>query len=534
MRFFGVPPRRRVLLWLLVGAGLVAWTWQFSPHRWRLNPRVTDEVGLLREELRVRHEEMLQALFDESGVDLRLVLVAGTGEESLEQYAVRRARDLGAGRKSGGRGLLVVYDSTRHELRIEVGPALQGILPDGFVGFVVREHARAFFEGGDPELGLRLAVRILHWRIRDAQLGGEYDPSLEGYVRDVRRLAIGGGASNPVGSATGRRPRLRDETLASDSARFTPQPTVKAAHDRFLEWLALERHVASAPLFTPSSQQYLAALPLTRAYKAGWLAMEYGQRYAVDERGDLALLYFTGTPLISPHFFRRTEAGWQLDIQGELRNTMEAIGGWYSWILLDSGDEYGRAFVDRWMPFDDAGFGTYYRVAGGDNRRLVTRWGARGTDAELDRQPADTGPVQGLTVFEAAERVRAVTQRPSIVVLYRIDRSDLREEFEGLVRLAEFCSEHGIELLAFDTSDTQIDLAAFLASQGAHFPAVHIYRWRPMLLDSTFGALDIEIGRQWASPLVAVRDRGGRVVAQGQRVTDWSAVIADARATLTE
>jgi uncharacterized protein len=531
MRFFGVPPRRRILLLLLVGVGLVAWTWQFSPHRWRLNPRVTDEIGLLPELSRVRHEEMLQALFDESGVDLRLLLVANTGEEPIERFAVRRARELGTGQKAGGRGLLVVYDSSRHELRIEVGPPLQGILPDGFVGFVVREHARAFFEGGDPELGLRLAVRILHWRIRDAQLGGEYDPSFEEYVSDVRRLATGGGASNLVGTPVTRRPLTRDQLQRGDSVRFAPQPTVAAAHERFLEWLALERHVASVPLFTPRSQQYLAGLPLTRAYKAGWLAMEYGKAYAVDQRGDLALLYFTGTPLVSPHFFRHTGAGWQLDLQGELVNTSETIGGWYSWILLDSGDEYSRVFVDRWMPFDDAGFGTYYRVAGGDNRRLITRAGADEATA-LDRLSADAASIEGLTVFEAAARIKAVDQRPSVVVLYRIDRSDLRQEFEGLVRLAEFCASHGIELLAFDTSDTQRNLAEFLATSGAPFPAAHIYQWRPGLLDSTFGALGIEVGRSWAAPLVAVRDRTGRVVAQGQRVTDWAAVIAEARATL--
>ena len=532
MRFFRVPPRRRVLLLLLAGAGLVAWTWQFSPHRWRLNPRVSDEIGLLPEGSRVRHEEMLQSLFDESGVDLRLLLVASTGGESIERYAVRRARELGIGRKSGGRGLLAVYDSTLRILRIEVGPPLQGILPDGFVGFIVREHARAFFEGRDPELGLRLAVRILHWRIRDAQLGGEYDGSLEDYVGDVRRLATGGGASNPVEDLNERRSPIRDRVLPADSLRFTPQPTVQAAHARFLEWLALERHVATIPLFSPRSQQYLASLPLTRAYKAGWLAMEYGKKYAVDERGDLAMLYFTGTPLVSPHFFRRTEAGWQLDLQGELMNTLEAIGGWYSWVLLDSGDEYSRVFADRWMPFDDAGFGTYYRVAGGDNRRLITRSGADEANTEPDRQPSDAPSMEGLTVFEAAARIKAVDQRPSIVVLYRIDRSDLRQEFQGLVGLAEFCASHGIELLAFDTSDTRMSLPDFLAAQGARFPAVHIYQWRPGLLDSTFRALDIEVGRSWAAPLVAVRDRAGRVVAQGQRVTDWSAVIAEARATL--
>ena len=34
--------------------------------------------------------------------------------------------------------------------------------------------------------------------------------------------------------------------------------------------------------------------------------------------------------------------------------------------------------------------------------------------------------------------------------------------------------------------------------------------------------LGIKIGSTWTRPLVAVRDRGGRVIAQGQAVTDLS------------
>jgi hypothetical protein len=35
-------------------------------------------------------------------------------------------------------------------------------------------------------------------------------------------------------------------------------------------------------------------------------------------RGDLATLYFTDDPLVSPHFFRRTSAGWVMDILADV------------------------------------------------------------------------------------------------------------------------------------------------------------------------------------------------------------------------
>jgi uncharacterized protein len=527
MRFFSVPPLWRILLLIVAGVGLIGWTMRSSPLRWRLHPRVTDEIGLLGKTGRIRHEEQLQLLFDESGVDIRFLLVSTTGGEPIERYAVRRARELGVGRDTDRRGLLILYHRAGKEMRIEVGPTLQGVLPDRFIGFVVREHARAFFEGGDPELGLRLIVRLLHWRIREAQLGAEYDPSVEEYVKDVRRLATGGGASGEVGDKTGRRLFVGDRANATDSARFRPQPTVEHAHRAFLEWLALDRQVGNVPLFTSNSQRYLAALPLTRGYKAGWLALEYGKAFSVDQRGDVAMLYFTGTPFVSPHFFRHTSEGWQLDVMGELVNSLEAVGGWYTWILLESDDEYSRTFADRYLPFDDAGFGRYYRVAGGDNRRLTTRSnGPRAT-----AQPTDS-EVEHLTVFQAAGRIAAVRDRPSVVVLYN---TGLPERLEGLGTLARFCAANGIELLAFDTDYDDERVAAlprFLESKNLDIPARHIYRWRSGLLDSTFGRLGIAIGRTWAPPLIAVRDRTGRVVAQAQGVGDWSTAMPAIRAIL--
>ncbi|MGH7628789.1 MAG: hypothetical protein ACREOF_05265 [Gemmatimonadales bacterium] len=41
------PSWRRVVLLLAIGAGLMAWVFPRSPHRWRLNPRVTDRVGAI-------------------------------------------------------------------------------------------------------------------------------------------------------------------------------------------------------------------------------------------------------------------------------------------------------------------------------------------------------------------------------------------------------------------------------------------------------------------------------------------------------
>ena len=88
MRFFGIPPLRRVLILLAVLFGFIGWVYSKTPYTWWLHPRVKDEIGLLHGEYRDRHEVMLQLLADESGVDLRYLLVPTTGGESIERFAV--------------------------------------------------------------------------------------------------------------------------------------------------------------------------------------------------------------------------------------------------------------------------------------------------------------------------------------------------------------------------------------------------------------------------------------------------------------
>ena len=540
MPFLRRPPLWRVALLVFGGLALVGYGFRFGDYRWRLNPRVLDHARLIPKAVRVQHEMQLQRIFEESGVDLRFLLVPTTGDESLERFAVREARERGLGRETGRRGVLIVYDTLEREVRVEVGPNLQGMLPDGFVGYLVREHLRPFFARGDVELGLRTTVFLLHWRIREARLGEEYHPAFEEYVRDVRRLASGGGASAAVGSPVAPR-TVYAQADSATRARFSPAATVEGTYRRYLEWLASERYYPDVPMFTEGSRRLLRGIPLTAGYRSGMLAMEYGRSFLVDERANLAMLFYTGTPFRSPLFFRRTEQGWEMDETAEFRNSLEAVGGPYTWLFIDSGDEYSRAFADRYMPLEGDWPEELYRVAGGDNRPLPTRGIATdAVESELVRaadRPPGTAPardsVEQLTVREAAARIREADGRVSIVVFYQTF-SNWQETFGGMGRLAAFGREAGIELLAFNTDKETAfvaDLSGRLAAANASsVRLVHIYPWKSGMLDGTMRELGIHVGTQWLPPLVAVRDASGRVRWQAQGVEDWDAVIAAARA----
>jgi hypothetical protein len=536
-------PLRRVVLLMFLAADvlllLVLWPALRGPPR-----RVDDRVGIIPAHDERRYNLYLKQVEDESGIDIRIVLTPDIRGMTPEQFALAAMRELGVGRKTGGRGLVIVYDTTARTMRIEVGRRLEGILPDAFVGYLMREHVDPVFGAGRAEVGLRTTLFMIHWRIRMARLGEEYDPSFVEFVRDTRRLAAGGGASGRIVDAradgrtgAGALGRRGDSGDSTESLEFGPQPTVEGTYRLQERWLALGCRDLDVPLYTPASRRYLRKLPLSPAFCAYLLAGEFGRKYRVDQRGDLALLYYTDDPFISPHFFRRTPDGWQMDIVAEVANTQEAVGFWYTWRLRVSGDDFSQVFADLYTPMLIPGTGDFYRVAGGDNRALQIRGISTPVASELaprERHPAEsyTDGVPGveyLTVRQAAERIRSAKGRPVVVVLYGTWNQETVREFPDIVRAARGCRDRGIEFLAFHTDplpQAVERLQALRRQHDAPFPAVQLYRWRSGMLDGSMAPLGIRVGMSWLPPLAAVLDGKGEVVWQSQGVRDWGMVEA--------
>jgi uncharacterized membrane protein YgcG len=336
--------------------------------------RLHDAAAALASNDAFQMEKYLGWIFEENGADIHIAFVMDVPNGDLETYSLRLARELGIGRESDRRGMLFVYDMAGEHLRIEVGPRLEDVFTDGFVGYLMREHARAFFAARNPAMGLRLTLFMIQYRMREASLGMKYDPTAVSFITDSVRLAAGAGATARVALGGDSSLFLSGEATPAEQAYFAAQPTVDATFRRYLEWLRDGRFLTDVSLFTEASQAFLNTLPMTPAYNAYILYMEYGRGYTVDERGDMALLTFTDTPLASPHFFHRSAQGWQLDLSAELRDTKNLVGP-FTWTLapVRRGDGYSEVFADRWV--DIMGI---YRLSGGDNRPIPVRGAGSG------------------------------------------------------------------------------------------------------------------------------------------------------------
>jgi uncharacterized protein len=293
---------RRVWVLLAFGTMLVGWRLLAAQGYLDWNPRLHDKVKALTTEDRRKFNEVLGWLHSENGVDAHVELLPGIGGEPLEEYSLRRMRQLRIGGESARRGLLLVYDRSSGRTRIEVGADLEGVLTDAFIGHINRDNLGQYLSAGEVRDGLYATLFMILDRLRQATLGNDFDPRVLGFVADSRRLALGAGQTTHVGDDGTLSARA---ATAAERAYFAPQPTVRAAFERFHEWLAYGGQPHDVPLFTATSSEWFEESPNTRAFSEMWLMQEYGHAFRIDERGKLAMLVFTDSPLPQPHFFRK-------------------------------------------------------------------------------------------------------------------------------------------------------------------------------------------------------------------------------------
>jgi len=484
------------------------------------NPRLHDKVRALTNEDRQKFNAVLGWLYKENGVDAHVELLPDIGREPIEQYSLRRMRQLRIGGESARRGLLLVYDRASGRSRIEVGADLEGVLTDAFVGHINRENLGLYLGADEVRDGLYATLFMILERLREAALGNDFDPRVLGLVADSRRLALGAGQTSRIANGT---LNTRSAT-PEERAYFAPQPSVQAAFDRFHEWLAYGGQPHDVPLFTATSSEWFEESPNTRAFSEMWLMQEYGRAYRIDERGKVAMVFFTDSPFAQPHFFRKGKQGWQLDLIGELLNTRNTIGR-YSWMLWNGGDDFFRAFKERFVEYEGG-----MRVAGGDNRMLpVSGEDSSSTIYEPPPIARTDSILEHLTVSEAADRIRSAAGKPRLVILYETwSLSGRGPTLTALAGLADTIRAAGVEVLAFciDQYDQPLhDLPGLLRRQNAPFPAVHIYQWPEGMLSAAMDSAGAHFETPFIAPVLVLVSPEGRRLGGGDQVVPAATTV---------
>jgi len=119
---------------------------------------VNDFAGVLPDASRQKLTANIAALKSRSGIEMAVVTVSSLGDASIEEYANRLFNQWGIGQKGKDNGVLVLVAPNDRQMRIEVGYDLEGIVPDGLAGQLIREDFTPSFKAGDYPRGIEQGV----------------------------------------------------------------------------------------------------------------------------------------------------------------------------------------------------------------------------------------------------------------------------------------------------------------------------------------------------------------------------------------
>lgn len=174
-----------------------------------LSARVTDLTQTLDGGQRAQLESQLAGLEQRKGAQIAVLMIATTGEDSIEDYAVRAFEQWKLGRKGVDDGVLLVVAKNDRALRIEVGYGLEGTITDVQAGRIIRDTIVPHFKTGDFATGIQAGVDSLIALIEPPATAAQQDsePDLLPQTGPVTRYSDA--YSNRNASTTGEIPPAR-------------------------------------------------------------------------------------------------------------------------------------------------------------------------------------------------------------------------------------------------------------------------------------------------------------------------------------
>lgn len=106
--------------------------------------------------------------FEPTGAQIVVVMIDTLAGDSIEEYAVELFRTWGIGDQEKNNGVLILIALDDHEMRIEVGYGLEGDIPDGVAGRIIRNVMTPAFKDNDYNGGVIGAVNAIAERIAEA------------------------------------------------------------------------------------------------------------------------------------------------------------------------------------------------------------------------------------------------------------------------------------------------------------------------------------------------------------------------------
>lgn len=150
---------------LLAGLSLAVLTWSKTAAAEIEVPSyrgyVTDLAGALSGQDRQRITALIEALDQNTGAEIAVLVVYSTGDEPIFDYAMAAAEKWKPGKAGKDNGVVFLVATQDRSLYILVGYGLEGVLPDGKVGGIEDQYIIPSFKKGDYSRGIFAGVAAM-------------------------------------------------------------------------------------------------------------------------------------------------------------------------------------------------------------------------------------------------------------------------------------------------------------------------------------------------------------------------------------
>lgn len=115
---------------------------------------VQDYANVLSEEAKTKVQTMGEDIYANTKAQVVVVTINSLQGESIKEYALTILRKWGVGDKDLDNGIVMLVAVNDHKARIEVGYGLEGALPDGKCGQILREKMTPEFKNNHYDAGV--------------------------------------------------------------------------------------------------------------------------------------------------------------------------------------------------------------------------------------------------------------------------------------------------------------------------------------------------------------------------------------------
>ncbi|MDD5085272.1 MAG: TPM domain-containing protein [Candidatus Omnitrophica bacterium] len=115
---------------------------------------VSDFAEIIGEDTESKLNALLSRLKEKTTAEVAVVTIKSLNSDTVENYASRLFEQYGIGKYGKDNGVLLLVAVGDKKLRIETGYGLEGALPDGLCGEIIRDDIVPYFKQGDYTRGV--------------------------------------------------------------------------------------------------------------------------------------------------------------------------------------------------------------------------------------------------------------------------------------------------------------------------------------------------------------------------------------------